>query len=233
VKLANVKEAVAAHGLAYRGGFHPSATGFPTDDQIRTLVLIGFIGREHWPSFTASPEAADGKPDPLDRWSRRILSAIAVTLGATPIFPFDGPPWAPFQRWAQQAEPVYPSPLGVRIHPDWGLWHAWRGALAFRQHIDLPEPDRRPSPCESCPDKPCLTACPVGAFASGQYDVAACVAHIDALKGADCMEQGCRARRACPEGAAYRYGGDQAEFHLRAFREAQRRSRRSISSSSR
>ncbi len=183
MKLTSVKETIAAYGLAYRGGHHTSATDFLAEDHIRTLVLIGVIGRKHWPSFTASSEAADGMPDPLDRWSRRILSVIAVTLGATAIFPFDGPPWVPFQLWAKQAEPVHPSPLGVLIHPDWGLWHSWRGALGFRQHIDLPEPDRRPSPCESCADKPCLTACPVGAFASGQYDVAACVAHIDALKG--------------------------------------------------
>jgi len=166
VKRTSVKEAIAAYGLAYRDGHHTSATVFLAEDHIRTLVLIGVIGREHWPSFTASSEAADGMPDPLDRRSRRILSVIAVTLGATAIFPFDGPPWAPFQR---------------RLWPVAFL--AWR--IGVSQHIDLPEPDRRASPCESCADKPCLTACPVGAFASGQYDVAACVAHIDALKVAD------------------------------------------------
>jgi hypothetical protein len=138
VKLISVKEAIAAYGLAYRGGHHTSAADFLAEDHIRTLVLIGVIGREHWPSFTASSEAADGMPDPLDRWSRRILSVIAVTLGATAIFPFDGPPWAPFQRWAKQAEPVHPWPLGVLIHPDWGLWHSWRGALGFRSILIFP-----------------------------------------------------------------------------------------------
>ena len=115
MKLISVKEAIAAYGLAYRGGHHTSATDFLAEDHIRTLVLIGLIGREHWPSFTASSEAADGMPDPLDRW-----------------------PWAPFQRWAKQAEPVHPSPLGVLIHPDWGLWHSWRGALGFRSILIFP-----------------------------------------------------------------------------------------------
>jgi hypothetical protein len=223
VRLADIIEAITGRGLAFRGAFHPDTDDLPArGDGIRTLVLVGFTGRAHWPSFAASPEAADGKPDPLDRWSLRVIGALATTLGAAAIFPFGGPPWAPFQRWARQAEPVHPSPLGILIHPDWGLWHAWRGALAFRQWLDLPEPDRRASPCESCAEKPCLTACPVSAFTPARYDIAACAAHIGSAQGADCMDLGCRARRACPVGAAHRYGPDQAHFHMLAFRKAQR-----------
>lgn len=219
--LGDIQQAVAAQGLAWRGAFHPGDGDLPANRQIGTLVLAGFIGRENWSSFAASPEAADGQPDPLDRWSRRVIGAIAQAVGASAIFPFDGPPWAPFQRWAQKAEPVYPSPLGMLIHPDWGLWHAWRGALAFRQRLDLPEPARRSSPCESCAGKPCLSACPVAAFKPDEYDVRVCVSHIDAAEGAGCMEQGCRARLACPVGARHRYGPDRAQFHMRAFRKAQ------------
>ena len=162
--LDELRIAIAAQGLAWRGAFHPGAADLPVGAEIGTLVLVGFTGRENWPFFASSPEAADGKANPLNRWSRRIVSAVAARFGATAIFPFDGPPWAPFQRWAQKAEPVYPSPLGMLIHPDWGLWHAWRGALAFTQLLELPQPDRRTSPCESCAEKPCLTACPVNAF---------------------------------------------------------------------
>jgi hypothetical protein len=72
-------------------------------------------------------------------------------------------------------------------------------------------------------DKPCLTACPVGAFTPAGYNVPACVAHIAAPAGADCMTEGCRARRACPVGPQYRHIPAQAEFHQRAFLEAQRR----------
>ena len=220
--LAELRIAIAAQGLAWRGAFHPGAADLPAGAQIGTLVLVGFTGRENWSFFASSPEAADGKANPLDRWSRRIVGAVAARFGVAAIFPFDGPPWAPFQRWAQKAEPVYPSPLGMLIHPDWGLWHAWRGALAFSQLLELPQPDRRTSPCESCAEKPCLAACPVNAFSSAGYDVAACVAHLDSLEGADCRGYGCRARRACPVGAQHRYAPDQAQFHLRAFRNAQR-----------
>jgi hypothetical protein len=216
--LDTIRSRIAEHGLSYRGAFHAEAVEAPAG----TLVLVGFIGAENWPAFTVSPEAADGQPNPLDRWSSRMVTAIALSLGAMPLFPFDGPPFLPFQRWAQNAEPVHPSPLGILIHPDWGLWHAYRGALAFTDHIDLPSPDLRPSPCDSCAGRPCLSACPVGAFASGGYDVPACVAHISAPVGAECMNNGCLARRACPVGPGYRHVPEQAQFHQQAFLAAQR-----------
>jgi hypothetical protein len=149
-----------------------------------------------------------------------VIGALARDLGGAGLFPFGGPPWLPFQRWAQRAEPVFASPLGLLIHPEWGLWHSFRGAIALPGRLDLPEPPAAAHPCESCVGRPCLTACPVGAFRPGGYDVAACAAHIAAPAGADCMDQGCAARRACPVGAGHRYEAEAAGFHMRAFRAA-------------
>ncbi|HEX4077967.1 MAG TPA: hypothetical protein VHX61_03715 [Rhizomicrobium sp.] len=222
MNLSHIRAAIAARGLSWRGAFHPLPEDLPDICETGTLVLTGFTGRENWDCFKTSPEAADGEPGALDRWSRRVIGALAQDLDGKALFPFVGPPWLPFQRWARKAEPLHPSPLGMLIHPDWGLWHAWRGALAFPERFDLPPPDLRPSPCDSCAAKPCLTACPVGAFTRDRYDVAVCVAHIESERGTDCMEQGCRARRACPVGAAHRYSHEQANFHMRAFRRAQR-----------
>jgi hypothetical protein len=57
----------------------------------------------------------------------------------------------------------------------------------------------------------------VGAFSPGAYDVAACVGHVKSVAGADCMEAGCRARRACPVGPEYAYSPAQANFFMHAF----------------
>jgi hypothetical protein len=184
---------------------------------VRAIVLAGFAGREGWPAFAASPEARDGRSDPLDRWSRRVIEDLARELGAIPLFPFGGPPYWPFQQWAMRAEPVHPSPIGVLIHPTYGLWHSYRGALAFREALDIPEPASAPSPCESCRERWCLHACPVGAFSSAGYDVDACAGHLRGTEGGDCMGLGCRARRACPVGAEHAYGAEQAAFTMRAF----------------
>ena len=31
-----------------------------------------------WEVFSGSPEASDGRPDPLDRWSRRVIGNLAA-----------------------------------------------------------------------------------------------------------------------------------------------------------
>jgi hypothetical protein len=184
---------------------------------MRTIVLAGMAGREGWDAFAASPEARDGADDPLDRWSRRVIERLARELGGKALFPFGGPPFLPFQRWAQRAESVHSSPIGLLIHPHYGLWHSYRGALGFREELAVPEPAVVPSPCPSCTGRWCLSACPVGAFSNAGYDVAACAGHLRSSAGADCMDLGCRARRACPVGAEHAYGPEQASFLMRAF----------------
>lgn len=210
-------------GLALRGGFHPvpedGLPALPDGTPAATLLLLGLVGPGGWAAFRASPEARLAS-DPLDAWTRRVLSGLADRLGALALFPFEGPPYRPFQRWAMRAEPVAVSPLGILIHPEYGLWHAYRAALLVRERLDLPAREERASPCASCAGRPCLTACPVGAFTGYSYRIEECSAHIGAPAGALCMEEGCRARDACPVGRAYRYSPEQVRFHMRAFRQA-------------
>jgi hypothetical protein len=221
-----IGRAAGSAGLVLRGGFHlVPEDGLPAGPggvPAQTLLLLGMVGAEGWAAFSASPEAA--LPEhPLDRWTRRVTEELAARLDAGALFPFEGPPYWPFQRWAMRAEPVAVSPLGILIHPAYGLWHAYRAALLFGRRLQLPAPAPQPSPCEACADKPCLAACPVGAFTRSGYDVGACAAHIAAPAGALCMEEGCRARDACPVGHAYRYPAPQIRFHMQAFRRARAR----------
>jgi hypothetical protein len=220
VTLESIAARAARAGLALRGALHPPAELLPpvaAAHPVGTLVLLGFTGGLQWPVFSASAEAGDGRPHPLDRWSRRTIGALASEVGATALYPNDGPPWLPFQRWARAAEPVHPSPLGVLIHPDFGLWHAYRGALAFSARLTLPARDARPSPCERCTGKPCLTTCPIGAVTAEAFDTTACDRFVRASADNDCRLRGCAARARCPVGAAYRYGEAQARFHMAAF----------------
>ena len=206
-------------GLAVRGAFHPESGEF--DGALRahgTVVLLGFTGGVQWEHFAHATEAGDGMPHPLDRWSHRVIGALARELGAADIYPSGAPASPiPFQRLALRCEPVHPSPIGLLIHARWGLWHAYRGALLLPAAIDLPRSRASVPPCASCEARPCLSSCPVGAFRPGAYDLETCVGHVRSAAGRECRELGCLARRACPVGAEYRYAADQANFHMQAF----------------
>ena len=220
--LGDIVARLEPEGLALRGALHLAAgeLSLPPIGGARTLLLVGFVGAAGWPAFENSPERRDGGADPLDRWSRRVVGALAEACGGAALYPFSGPPYHPFQRWARRADTVHVSPLGLLIHPKFGLWHSYRGALALAQRIDLPPLAATRAPCETCESRPCLGACPVGAFAPSSYDAAACIDHLRQSKGAECMLGGCLARRACPVGAKFAHEPAQARFHMEAFRAA-------------
>lgn len=210
-----LERALAAEGLAVVGAVHPGPVdGAPPGTQ--TLLLIGADGARMWPVFAAAPEYADAAPDPLDRWSRRVLDRVAAAHGATALYPFTGPPWQPFLRWAAIGERTRPSPVKMPVSPSRGLWAAYRGALALPRRLALAA-EARSDPCLACP-APCLSACPVDAFAGPAYDVVACVGHAAGPQGSACRE-GCLVRRACPVGEAPL--GAQRRFHMAAFLAAQ------------
>jgi hypothetical protein len=185
------------------------------------LLLIGNAGPAMFARFARERDPAR---DRLDDWTRETVAGLGRRLEARAVFPFDEPP-PPFLSWARRAGAVHASPLGLTIHPLFGLWHAYRGALLFPVAFDLPPMSGGAHPCESCAGRPCLTACPVGAFTGTSYDVERCVDHIAGPNGRRCMEDGCLARRACPIGRPFVYGPEQARFHMDAFLEAQMKRR--------
>ena len=219
-----VAAAVERTGLAVRGGFHPGPEdGVPSlrnGGEAGTLILVGNVGSGVWEAFAAAGFIGRSE-HPLDDWSREVVSELARDLGADPLFPFGGSPFLPFIRWALRADTVWPSVMGPLIHPRYGLWHAYRGALSFPARFDLPPPDsaaRRP--CDDCRERPCLAPCPVGAVREGAFDGAGCAGWLTARPRFECRESGCLARRACPVGREYAYGPVHAAFHMTAFAKA-------------
>lgn len=181
-------------------------------------MLVGNAGSSLWPAFTRSPENGDGQPQPMDRWSRRIGTAVAVELGARVVFPFDGPPYPPVLNWAMRSGQAFPSPISMYIHGAFGLWHAYRFALLLpAQATGIASLDVAENPCLSCSRQPCLSACPVGAFTGDEYLVDNCVNYLAADEHSDCRQQGCKARTACPFAPGLQYRPRHARFHMEAF----------------
>jgi hypothetical protein len=202
-------------GMMLRGGFAVAPDDAVPDLEpgrpSRTLLLVGNAGPAMYGRFFAAAEST------LDGWTQRVIEPVAAHFGARGLFPFGGAPWHPFQRWAKRAEGLQASPLGILIHPKFGLWHAYRAALLFDRDIPLPQTAALVHPCDDCRDRPCLSTCPVGAITSEGYDVEICAAHVAGAAGSECRSNGCLARRACPVGRDYIYPPRAMEFHMAAF----------------
>ncbi len=217
----NMAAALSAHGLVLRGGFN-FAGGEETPSGLSgaaaiSVVLVGQAGAAPWPHFLRWREGQSGTiANPLDTWSREVIGAVAETFGARAASPSDRP-YLPFQQWAMRAEGLRPSPLGILMHPQYGLWHAYRGALLFEDEIALPEPRDVIHLCDACLEKPCLKSCPVDAYSADGFAHKACLAHVRGQNGAPCRTGGCLDRNACPYGAAYCYPPQVQAFHMAAF----------------
>jgi ferredoxin-like protein FixX len=225
-RAAAVANALKPSGLVPRGWLIPERGAAPlltSGKPAGAICLVGHAGGGFWPVFAGWRQKNPGIADPLDAWSKMVIEPVARMAGGQAVFPSDRP-WHPFQAWATEAEGLRRSPLGMLIHPVYGLWHGYRGAILFEDVAldDLNPGDlaARPSshPCDMCPDKPCLRGCPAGAFTSDGFAVDACRAHLGSDAGLQgCMDSGCMARDACPVGTEYRYPADQIRFHMVAF----------------
>jgi hypothetical protein len=224
LSLAQIGTALGDAGLVILGAFHPGPEDHvPNLSDARraaTIILAGTAGGSMWPFF--QPFAKSGKK-PLNEWSAALLKRLAAQFSARALSPSEGPPYHPFQRWALRSGEVHLSPIQILIHPTYGLWHSYRGALIFADHVELPAPQDIPSPCNSCAAQPCRNACPVGAFRPDAtdmqniYDLEKCAGHVGGTDHNECRMTGCAARHACPIGQDHAYPPAQAQFHMAAI----------------
>lgn len=183
----------------------------------RAVLLIGSAGAGYWPNFERwRRDQPPDLPNPLDTWCRDVIGGVAERVGARAVSP-SARPYLPFQQWAMRAEHLRPSPLGILMHPRYGLWHAYRGALLFDETLPLDEPGDPAHLCDTCLEKPCLTACPVDAYTPQGFAYDDCLSHVRGENGHACRTSGCLDRNACPYGAAYRYPPAVQAFHMKSF----------------
>lgn len=224
VEPAQLADRLSPHGLILRGGFDfddgEQRPFGPSGLPARFVLLVGTAGAGWWRGFRRWVDRQPGVvSDPLDSWTRETVGRVADDVGARLVMPNDRP-FAPFQQWAMRAEGLQPSPIGLLMHPTYGLWHAYRAALLF----DLPPAhlSSQLSPasnhlCDACSGKPCLKACPVGAHSAHGFDHRNCLDHVRGPAGEPCRTGGCLDRNACPYGEGWRYPADVQAFFQRAF----------------
>lgn len=214
MKFDQLQEKAKEKHLTILGAFHPG----PEDslpDACQTLLMLGPDEPLFWPAFEESSEWQDGAPDPMDRWSTRVIGGWADELAAEAFFPFGGPPFQPFYSWALRTGRIHRSPVQLLVHDKAGLFVSFRGALALSEKIDLPTPPS--SPCETCDERPCETACSVRALSPDGYDVPKCKSFLATPEGSENMAKGCGVRRSCPVSQRFGRLSDQSAYHMRQF----------------
>jgi epoxyqueuosine reductase QueG len=185
----------------------------------RAALVVGSAGRAFFAAFEAA-RADDGAPNPLDRWTRAVVTEAAraalepLGVAHAEHFPFLGAQAGgaviPFQRLGRAAGLAPASPLGLQIHPVYGAWWAYRALIVA--DAELPPAEPLSDGCAGCP-APCVAACPGGAVARAGFDIPACHAHR--LAAEECHVS-CAARLACIRGPEHRYSEAQLAFHMRA-----------------
>ncbi|MFE0015393.1 hypothetical protein ACFWXH_11150 [Mesorhizobium sp. NPDC059054] len=221
LRLQKISSQLAAHGLILRGGFvFGDGEAVPETSGVRpakSVLLVGQAGAAPWPYFLGWREQQPWDlQNPLDTWSREVIDGVAAYFSAWTVYPSDKP-YQPFQQWAMRAEGLKPSPLGILMHPEYGLWHAYRGALLFADEIPIPDIHDSIHLCDLCVGKPCLKSCPVDAYSGDGFAYQSCLAHVHGAEGRPCRTGGCLDRNACPYGADYRYPADVQAFHMASY----------------
>ncbi|QPC92464.1 hypothetical protein [Mesorhizobium sp. INR15] len=216
-----IAAALLANGLILRGGFNFAPGEAPTTGAsgapAKSVLLVGQAGAAPWPHFLKWRERQPQDiKDPLDTWSRELIGVVAKQFGARAVSPSDKP-YLPFQQWAMRVEGLKPSPLGILMHPRYGLWHAYRGALLSESELPIQIAETVIHLCDACVGKPCMKSCPVDAYSPEGFAYQTCLTHVRGSHGEPCRSGGCLDRNACPYGTAYRYPKGIQAFHMASF----------------
>lgn len=179
-----------------------------------SLLLIGSAGADLWRKI---PSTYFTGRNPVDEYSALVVETLMHQQlpegGWKLLYPARsaGAPMPNLQNLGRQAGWHHDSPLGNGINPTYGLWFAYRAVVALPEPLAACLTPPSNSPCVSCADTPCITACPASALAVGSApDLGACVKHRTAVDSV-CAEN-CLARLSCPVAPRWRYADEQISY---------------------
>ena len=183
------------------------------------LHLIGNVGSRHFDIFQQKRAESHPKPLSMDEYSEAVLEDMFSSYQIEHYYFPSRKPYAPFQSWALRAHSGFLSPLGLLIHPLYGLWHAYRAVMITQYPLTKIEDDKSiTSPCASCVEKPCISACPAKAVGDeSAFSYQQCQAYLRAETTSFCVKQHCLSRQACPVGKKHQYHKAHLQFHQQNY----------------
>lgn len=183
----------------------------------RQLLVFGHAGPRMWRALREAQPEPWTSADPVDEFSLATVRAhLEDELGVSrwaPVYP--GPALIPLQELGTLLGWHHPSPLLVGISEAFGTWFAYRAVVVADTDLPLTPPaGPSTSPCSTCVEKPCLSACLGVALTTGTLSLDRCTT-FRVSEASPCALR-CPAREACPIGAEHRYDADQIGYHYGA-----------------
>lgn len=185
-----------------------------------SVLMIGNYGGSMWEilqaDMEADPSKYDGNRDPVDDLSSEAIEGAVGELAdsglrACAVYPWrqEACGWLPFQSWALVCGFGKMGLVGVVVHPEYGPWLSFRGAIIVDAGVEPDPPLADFEPCEEC-EAPCIEECPAGAVSREGCDVRKCLGAR--LFDSRC-EMRCAAREACVYGREHRFSREQITYH--------------------
>ena len=226
-----LQEKLAAIGLNVMG----VADGSPYAHLLEgceSAVVVGNGGRTLWEYFVQTleedPSRLSEHSHPFDDMVERWIEKISVDVGLKQGEHFrwircaaTEETFVDFRCLGRDAGLGSSSPVGLLIHPEYGLWFGLRAVLLTTEKLDAhwlhnhPKPTLNveggaESPCSRCVEKPCISACPAKAVQVEGWSVQRCATFHQT--SSDCAGR-CHSRLACPVGREHRHSALQHLYH--------------------
>ncbi len=179
----------------------------------KSLILIGNGGPDFWiknkndfqnPSLTSLE-------NPIDEFCKNVFLKnfdLKKNVLSYPLLK----PNVSLLELSSIAHFSHPSPLGIHISNEFGVWFAFR--MLILSNEDLEEKISSPfsSPCKNCINLDCLQSCPASATSLEDFQFSPCFEYR-LLKHSPCQFN-CIARKSCPYKSEMTYPKEQVEYHM-------------------
>ena len=185
----------------------------PKSTDYQYIILLANGGSRYWQSMQQAGSQTEQQSDPVDNYFYQIINDLLEPYFEYKVV-YPGNHFLPLQGLGKLAGWHHESPLGLGIHPVFGLWFAYRGVILSNTKFSPIESDMAhgsESPCRSCQGKPCIAACPANAVLASGFKVGQCSDYR--LQSESGCQSRCMARLACPTGKEYRYQTAQMTYH--------------------